>query len=407
MEHSLLSPSSASRWAVCVASVARCDGYAEKTSGYAEEGRIAHNLAEKCLRNNWSPHSGIIEGWVDSVAQLEMIGVVSRYCNLIRTLTFGAEYIWYEESMDLSQVLQVEGQKGTADVIALMPKRELQVHDLKYGKGVKVFAKENYQGILYALGAMEIASLVSDNIETVRIFIHQPRLDHVDEVVYTVAEMLKFRDFLRERAALAISLTAKGVLKKHYCPGEKQCRFCPAKGECEALADFVLKQIRDDFIEEPVAVVCEANLKEEVENVSQYNAERFSNLYENLDLISQWVAAVRESILARLLRGEPIPGLKLVSGRAGNRKWADEKVVEEAMKAMRIKADDMYVKNLISVAVAEKLLKPRKRLWNKIKDFITRSDPAPAIAPLSDKRPALVISAVSEDFKDETAEELV
>ncbi|RPH88519.1 MAG: DUF2800 domain-containing protein [Deltaproteobacteria bacterium] len=406
MEHSALSPSSAHRWAVCSASLARCEGYPEKTSDYAEEGRIAHNLAEKCLRNNWSPHSGIIEGWVDSVAQLEMIGVVSKYCNLIRTLTFGAEYVWYEESMDLSQVLQVEGQKGTADVIALMPKRELQVHDLKYGKGVKVFAKENYQGILYALGAMETASLISDDIETVRIFIHQPRLDHVDEAVYTVTEMLKFRDFLRERAALAISLTAKGVLKKHYCPGEKQCRFCPAKGECEALADFVLNNILDDFEAfegDPAASV----LKQEVGNVSQYNAERFASLYENLDLISQWVTAVRESILARLLRGESIPGLKLVSGRAGNRKWSCDETVEAAMKAMRIKADDMYTKSLISVAVAEKLLKPRKRLWNKIKDFITRSDPAPAIAPVSDKRPALVISAVTDDFKDETAEELV
>jgi hypothetical protein len=406
MEHSILSPSSAHRWAVCAASLARCESYSETTSEYAEEGRIAHKLAEKCLRNNWSPHSGIIEGRVDSVAQMEMVGVISRYCNLIRTTTFGAEYIWYEEALDLSRVLQVEGQKGTGDVIALMPKRELQVHDLKYGKGVKVFAKDNYQAILYALGALETASLVSDDIETVRIFIHQPRLDHVDEVVYTIAELTKFQDFLRERAALALSLMAKGVLRKHYCPGEKQCRFCPAKGECEALADFVLNNILEDFEVmdgDPAGSV----LKQEVGNVSNYNAERFAALYENLDLISQWVTAVRESILARLLRGEAIPGLKLVEGRAGNRKWSCEETVEAAMRAMRIKADDMYTKHLISVAVAEKLLKPHKRLWTKIKDFIVRSEPAPAIAPVSDKRPAMVISSATDDFKDETAEELV
>ena len=406
MEHSLLSPSSAHRWAVCAASIARCEGYAETTSEYAEEGRIAHKLAEKCLRNNWSPHSGIIEGRVDSVAQMEMIGIVSAYCRLIRTLTFGAEYIWYEESLDLSRVLQVEGQKGTADVIALMPRRELQVHDFKYGKGVKVFAKDNYQAILYALGALEVAALVSDDIETVRIFIHQARMDHVDEVVYTIAEMMKFQEFLCERAALALSLTARGVLKKHYCPGEKQCRFCPAKGECEALADFVLNNVLNDF-ENVADHEVKGLLMQEVGRVNSYNAERFASLYENLDLISQWVTAVRDAIMARLLRGEAVPGLKLVEGRAGNRKWSSDQAVEAAMKAMRLKADDMYDKKLISVATAEKLLKPHKRLWNKIKDFITRSEPAPAIAPVSDKRPALVISAVTDDFKDETAEDLV
>ena len=48
-EHALLSASSASRWMACPPSARLGEGYPETTSVYAEEGKLAHKLAELML----------------------------------------------------------------------------------------------------------------------------------------------------------------------------------------------------------------------------------------------------------------------------------------------------------------------------------------------------------------------
>lgn len=67
----------------------------------------------------------------------------------------------------------------TADAIIITP-TELQVHNLKFGRGVKVTAENNKQLQLYALGALEQFSVLQD-FETVRMFIPQPRIGKESE----------------------------------------------------------------------------------------------------------------------------------------------------------------------------------------------------------------------------------
>ena len=116
-----------------------------------------------------------------------MVEPVLTYVNTVRYMTEGATAIQFEQQIDLSEVLGIPEQFGTGDVIAIL-ENELQIHDLKYGKGVKVFADKNWQLILYALGALEEALLIAD-IDHVRLVIHQPRLNHSSEAVYTVEEL--------------------------------------------------------------------------------------------------------------------------------------------------------------------------------------------------------------------------
>ena len=56
---------------------------------------------------------------------------------------------------------------GTSDCIIAIGKN-LEVIDFKYGKGVKVSADENPQMMLYALGALDLISILMP-IETVRL----------------------------------------------------------------------------------------------------------------------------------------------------------------------------------------------------------------------------------------------
>ena len=71
---------------------------------------------------------------------------------------------------------------------------------------------------------------------------------------------------------------------------------------------------------------------------------------------------------------------------------------EKMLKAMRIKHDLMYDYSVVSPTSADKLAKngvigPAQ--WNKVQALITQADGKPSVAPLSDKRDALVLDAIT------------
>ncbi|MNY33805.1 hypothetical protein D3C86_1681020 [compost metagenome] len=122
-------------------------------------------------------------------------------------------------------------------------------------------------------------------------------------------------------------------------------------------------------------------------------------------MIEGFAKAVRAEVERRLLAGKFTDArYKLVEGRQGARSWTSYEQAEAALKAMRLKVDQMYDFKLISPTTAEKVLKeanPRK--WNKLQPLISRSDGKPSVAPASDKRPALSM-AIAEQFEDLPAE---
>ena len=399
MGHSLLSPSSAHRWAVCTASVAMCKDCEESTSEYADEGTLAHTLAAAIFNKEALP-SGITD---------EMREYIETYVENIRIMTQGATFAWVEQTLDLSEVLGVPDQSGTGDYIAIVGK-ELQVHDLKYGKGVKVSATNNWQLILYALGALEFVDLLGHEIETVKIVIHQVRVGEPDECTYTVDELQEMGSFLKEQARVAMQIYtgvefANKIPDVFFNPGEKQCRFCPAKADCKALEKFALSSIVDQFEDLTTADLLQTQVASEIDHVPDYPAERFSILLKNLDLIKQWVKAVNDRAYDMMLGGVEIPDFKLVEGRAGARKWSDEKAAEETMKSMRLKRDEMYSFKIITPTVAEKVLKDSPKKWNRLQKLVIKPEGSPTIAPASDKRPALVVKSQADDFEDLTKKE--
>ena len=399
MGHSLLSPSAAHRWAVCTASVAMCKDCEESTSEYADEGTLAHELAYTMFKGLPEP-----EGVTD-----EMREYVKTYVTNVGIISQGAIYSWVEEKLDLSEVLGVPDQSGTGDYIAIVGK-ELQVHDLKYGKGVKVYAKGNWQMILYALGALELVELLGYEIETVKLVVHQVRVGEPDECTYTVDELQEMGSFLKEQARVAMQIYtgvefANKIPDVYFAPGEKQCRFCQAKATCPALQKFALSSIVDQFEDLTNEEVLQAQICEAIDKVPEHTTDRLSILMKNLELIQQWVKAVNEHVYSLLLNGIEVPGFKLVEGRAGARKWSDEKAAEEIMKSMRLKRDEMYSFKVITPTVAEKLLKDSPKKWNRLQKLVIKPEGSPTIAPASDKRPALVMKSQADDFEDLTKKE--
>jgi len=118
-----------------------------------------------------------------------------------------------------------------------------------------------------------------------------------------------------------------------------------------------------------------------------------------LDIVDDWIKAVRGRVEYELLHGNEVPGYKLVQGKQGNRSWKDAEEAEAKLKSMRLKKEEMYNYTLISPTNAEKLLKDTPKRWASLQENIGRSPGQPSVAPVSDKRPALVIKPVADEFE--------
>jgi hypothetical protein len=205
---------------------------------------------------------------------------------------------------------------------------------------------------------------------------------------------------IRQRAALALELTLEGPRPQDFTPGESQCRFCPARATCAALAGRALATVAQDFAD--VTQELAPQIEPGVVAVNALDANALGRCMAAAPLVETWLKAVRGEVETRLLAGAPVPGFKLVAGRKGARKWANDAEAEDMLKAMRLKTEQMYELKLISPTSAEKLHKggdigPRQ--WPKLQALITQGEGAPSVAPDSDKRAALNVSATADDFE--------
>jgi hypothetical protein len=336
-----------------------------------------------------------------------MAGHVQCYVDVVRQYADGHE-LMVEQQVPIGHITSEAAATGTSDAIVITADgEELIVIDLKFGRGVSVVADNNEQGQMYALGALELVSVLGYEPKRVRIVIHQPRKDtKPSEWACTVEELQAFAENAKRHAYHALQVLhneVEGAVIHHLNPGEKQCKFCKAKADCPKLRDHVLTTVADDFvdIEQPIKPQITHCLEATVDNLT------LGNLLASVDLIEDWCKAIRAKGEAEIFAGHVVPGYKLVQGKRGNRAWSSEAEAEAAMKAMRLKTDEMYTFKVISPTNADKLLKESPRRWTKLQDLIVQCEGKPTVVPESDKRLALSVAPTADEFENVELESLV
>ncbi len=399
---------------------------------YSAWGTVAHELAADYLRNpaTCDPYDRIgeqflLDAWGNIVyrdcvpaepvpfrvtVDEEMAACVADYAKHVAELRGDDGSLFVETRVFYGRHLGERDAEafGTADAI-IVRGDELIVCDLKTGMGVEVDPTDNPQLMLYALGAWTwIEELIGvEGITRVRLCISQPRVSvALKEHVISVADLLEWAG--KAQAAVYRSVRAEEehaagnqeAFETFLSPGE-ECKFCKARATCPKLRAEVASTVFDLAPATPDEFVVMSQNPTGSDLGPGFDDEWLAASMAAVDLIEDWCKAVRAEVESRLLAGKQVTGWKLVEGRRGNRQWTDKAEAEKVLKGMRLKADDMYTKVLVTPPQAEKLVKAgtlTDRQWQRVRQLITQSEGKPSVAPESDKRPPLVIGARVDEF---------
>lgn len=368
--HAKKSPSAASRWLECLASIPMSHGMESTSNEFSANGSVIHHISEECLKSNLQAaefigrkfsHDGF-----DFVVDSEMADIAQTYVDYVSGL--GGIQL-YEQRLPIGHITLEDGATGTGDAVCIHP-TSMDICDLKSGQN-KVSAVDNPQLMLYALGAMELYGSALGGIETVRLHIIMPRIDFIDTWEINIKQLSKFGEFVQQRAALIKPAGVK-LEDSDFNPGKKQCQYCPAGSICKPRADQIMSTIADDFVDLTKGV----NINDD----RKLDDEMLANLMDAVPAITDFCKTIKDEVESRLFAGREVPRYKIVQGKRGNRKWIDESKLPQI--------DQLYEKVVISPTKAEKLLK-KSDIWLALQDHIHQPYGNPVVAHILDKRPAI------------------
>ena len=424
-EHSVLSASAAHRWISCPGSVKAEQAYQDESSDAAKLGTLAHEYAEyvltsflrfsfddfgdryKCevdhlLKKEWSDYyDDFILGDDSEFNSVDELGIdqnplvreKSNYSaeTLHEIKTHVREYISFITSvfdeMGLSQewMLSVEEKVnftdwlskdqeidlfGTADVILRTstfdrPSR-LAIIDLKYGH-VNVDVTDNYQLMLYALGAIDIDD--DEYYDQIDLWIYQPRAvdgKKIKHHIISMQELIEFAGYARSRAEIALSDYA------YKLPGDVQCKYCKHFSDCAAVHSSVTSAI--DNIDYPITI------------------EEKAKIWKNKKLIVKYIDACEGDITERIRSGATVDSVKIVEA-AGRRQFTDD--APEGIK--KILGDEAFTTKLKGITEITKLCKSKNIDIAEIEPWLFKRQ-TELLVDASDKREGIYQCI----FKDES-----
>lgn len=364
------------RWLICTASADLEKDYPNEASEYALEGTVAHLVAEFAAKYKLGEltekqYQRKLKSIANSPAgkqffNEEMREHAEKYGNLIKG-TLDEElficpdaFCQLEVKVDYSR--WAPGGFGTSDCV-IISDGTLEVIDYKYGKGVRVWAENNSQMRLYALGAYEKYKDLFD-FDVIQMTIFQPRLSSWPSV-----ERISLNTLL-EWADEVVKPAAEQIIsgQTSFVPSESTCQFCKARADCRARYKANL------------------DLFEENNPADKITPEEAGKVLARAKDIKNWLADLEKKVFATIMAGGTVEGWKLVEGRS-NRHFTSEDDVVAAMKAEGYDEALLYERKLIPLTQFEACF-GKSTVQEILGQYIVKSKGSPTLAPASDKREA-------------------
>ncbi len=431
-KHASKPPSGAVRWSACPGSIplemTLPEGQRNVSSVFAQEGTAAHDLLERCLRENKSPHTYM--GRLIEVVETEHGSGTSMLRKGAR-MPKDPQGTIFEVDEDMAQAVDecveyVEGRVddtgrprdealrterrvhalperddcyGTADVTIDDWPDVLETVDYKHGKGVVVEIEGNKQ-----LGLYMLATALEDGFrhDLYRMTICQPRAPHKDGSIRSetmdASELRQFHKNMLNAAnrvdeadsSLRTNTLSPEKWQSMYLKSGDHCRFCDAIAICPQKRDDAADVARMDFDDEPGAIPVPVE------------PEEIGRLLAHVPMLDAWCRALQAHGQRWLEAGNELPGYKLVRKKS-NRTWVDmkeKKLISKMYKIFSVHNDQMYTDpKLVTGPQAEKLV--AKDLRGKFnEEMLHKPEGGLTMAPDDDDRVAMTADP-GEDFKGE------
>ena len=369
--HAMLSASGSKRWLSCTPS-ARLESTLPEpkrnTKGidFSAEGTLAHTLGEIRLRLYYgqitqeeyeSDYKKIQEHQIyqayTSDERNDFEANVDNYVLYVRSQIGEGDTPLFEQRVDFSE--WVPDGFGTADVV-ILSQHSIRVIDLKFGRGVPVYAQDNPQLRLYALGAYAKFKEEFPEIKEVSYTIHQPRLDSISTDGTTISKLVDWANyFVKPKAKKAWSGAGE------FLPGE-WCGFCRAKAQCRARSDYNTELAKQDF-----------------KNPRLLSEEEVSEVLVKAQNLKTWVNDVEEFALNRAVdQGVIPPGYKL-GMTVTHRKISDSQLAATVLVEKGMSPEVIWEQpKLKSISVLEKL-GPKGQVVSWLGELVQRPEGAPKL----------------------------
>lgn len=395
-EHSPVGPSAAERWLHCPGSVLTTIDIEDESSSYAIEGTAGHTVTEWCREegNRAEHYLGVmVPVWVNAdrtdlvECNQEMVDAVNYFLDYVEQ--FHGE-IFVEEKVSYTQ--WVKNGFGTCDDARISDVLAV-ITDFKYGKGIQVYAKNNPQLMLYALGFYQEFGWMYPHLKDFQLNICQPRLDHLDEWTISLEDLLAWAEDVARPAGVLAQTPGSPYVAGYWCSKN----FCKIKETCKTRARAIFDTVVGDFDD------LDAEMDVETLDANILTPAEVGLILPFLPLIKSFCGDLEKHALSELGKGNTIPhpetgDYKLVAGRTVRvYKISDEAELIKTLRGQyKLRVKDFTNSKLMTPPQLEKVVGKKSEI---MVDLVEKKPGKAVLAPGTDKRPTLAVD-VNDEFED-------
>lgn len=397
-------PSSAHRWwhDACPGSV-RAELMApvvESDGDIALQGSAAHRLFEICLTKKQNTERYLdkeimlLKPHVPYTVDEDMAEHVQDGIDLVRRYV-GKGTLWVEKTVNL-KVNDVEA-GGTPDAVwygtyakdPLSPKggkeRQLHVMDLKYGYMAVTPPSENKQIKIYVSGKMRELAKQGKTVDSIHLWIYQPRLDTefpFKHDVITPLDMVEFELELDESVEALKNPNAPRMAGSH-------CLYCKAHAVCKEAERAAFKIMRTKY--------------------SEGERQRVGDLLFQVPIATAWIKALKNLGTTMGMNDKPPTGWVMGAGRRTKRWNGDKeehlKKVGTQLKRLGFSEDEYAPRKLVSPAKAMSIAKSKPKALDAVAKLWFWSPGKTRLQPEANVRHHLNAAQFFDDQRDDGQEE--